>query len=61
MPFPVEAYDGKLSHGHDHPHPPLVPTMDDRAHGTVHDELHDRRRRVAHSTKSSHSSSGKVG
>ena len=48
MPFPVEAYDGRLGHGHDHPHPPLTPAMDDRAHGTIHDELHDRRRRVAH-------------
>jgi len=61
MPFPVEAYDGRLGHGHDHPHPPLTAGIDDRAHGTIHDQLHDRRRRVAHSTKSSHSTPGKVG
>jgi len=61
MPFPVEAYDGRLGHGHDHPHPPLTAGIDDRAHGTIHDQLHDRRRRVAHSTKSSHSTPGRVG
>jgi HD-GYP domain-containing protein (c-di-GMP phosphodiesterase class II) len=47
MPFPVEAYAGALQRGHDHPHPqPDLSTRDDRAHGAIHDALHDRRRRV---------------
>jgi HD-GYP domain-containing protein (c-di-GMP phosphodiesterase class II) len=49
MPFPVEAFSG-LDHGHPHPH--LDPKVDDeRAHGAIHDDLHDRRRRVVKAVK----------
>ena len=49
MPFPVEAFSG-LDHGHPHPH--LDPKAEDeRAHGAIHDDLHDRRRRVVKPVK----------
>ena len=61
MPFPVEAYDGALGRGHDHPHPHAQDAIDERAHGAIHDELHDRRRRVVRPVKDGHASSDKVG
>jgi diguanylate cyclase (GGDEF)-like protein len=47
MPFPVEAYGSLSTADHLHPHPE---GSDERAHGEIHDALHDRRRRQVQPT-----------
>ena len=61
MPFPVEAYSQLIDHGHAHPHLDPDP-VDERAHGEIHDALHDRRRRVVRAPKTDKSAQkGKAG